>query len=729
MTGYIPTNYIRLAVVKDIDYDNGLIQTEWLNESAQDGPNIPIPHPYAGKGGEGIFVGPKRGTIIALSPAAYERWIPVFTVPIRAYYGDISSISEVDFEDVNFPSVGAGEIAIQGNTGSILAFTNDGNVQLTNSFREGIVLGDDPDRSIRCEIDVKTPVHYDIGDSGLSAKGIVRRDIRLEVGEEDFNDFLTDISSEQILEEVGWHPAKAISYISHDMSGQIASVETQEKTLRNPAFVENRNIVFEFGRQWYVEALEDEEERFNRDDFTVPDPTERRERRSNVLSLSLDHPNELFESVQGTLVDIFGNLLDINRNVIPIPTGEGKELLNNIYENARHTIALHMELNSRKGWEYREGEKKEKPSSPLKEAHNQFTAANNSRDRSKWSIDVDKEGLTKINIPASSETGNIPRLTRYETSSTIELDDSGNPTSERRKRVNRETAQIYRNEQNRDVFLDQFGPGGIKIKGDETANRLNGKKTSWIEDDGQKTLPENVEAGTAFHDITATARALLKENINKKASDIFEGGSAEGGQDAVSDEINPLVPTLESSSTPNAGGRSVHINLDGNLESSIGANTVDRVSWVLDTAGALVARLGRDKQGRSAIVHADGYVAIEVGGYDFIGESEDDSVDTRFVGRGKKRKDSLPNDQKRFLGGKVVLRIRRPNKAGTEPDNEDNLIIIDDTGISIQTAGRLNFVSNMDITMKAKGKILLDAPQVQAYSTMPKFFRRDLRAS
>lgn len=727
MSYYVPSNHIKLAVVKNVDYDNGLIETEWLGDTSQDGPSVPIPHPYAGKGGEGIFVGPKRGAVLALSLSAYESWVPVFTVPIPAYYGDISSISETDFEDVRFPEVLAGEIALQGSSGALLHFTNDGNVHLLNSFREGFVLGDNTDRSLRCRIDVAPPVNYGISDAGISVQGVVRRDVRLEESDEDFDDFLTDISSEQILEEVGWHPTKVTSYISHDMAGHVESVETQEKTFRNPAFVENRNIILEYGREWYVEAQEDEASRFNRDDFVVPDSSERRERRSNILSLSLDHPNELIENVQGTLVDIFGNLLDINRNVIPAPTGEGKELFNNIHENSRHTIALHMELNARKGYGYREDSPGDKPGDPLRESPNISVSSNNSRDRSRWFVDVDKEGLTKINIPASSETGNVPRLTRYETSSAIKLDGGGNPTEDKRDRKTRETAQIYRNEQNRDVFIDQFGPGGITVKGDQTANRLQGKKTSWVESN-QAKLPETVQAGTAFHDITMTAQALLSENINKKSSSIFDGGSVDADADAISKTVDPRLPTV-SGATPNAGGRSLHLNLDGSLESSIGANTVDRVSWVLDTAGALVARLGRDKQGRSAIVHADGSVVVEVGGFDFIGEDAEDKVDTRFVGRGISRQQGLPQDQHRFRSGQVVLRIRRANQSGSGPDSDDHFVIIDDEGITIKTAGRLNFVSDMDLTLKSKSRILLDAPQIQAYDSIPKFLRRDLRAS
>lgn len=518
-----------------------------------------------------------------------------------------------------------------------------------------------------------------------------------------------------------------MSYISNSATGQVSGAETDAKNLRNPAFVENREVVFEYGRQWFVNAQEEEEQRFEKDDFTIRDPKERRERRNNVLSLSLSHPNELVEKVHGTLVDVFGNLIDINRNIIPIAGGEGKDLLKNIYENSRHTIALHMELNARKGYSYREDSSGQKPSDPLKSGPDLFTSANNARDRSRWFIDVDKEGLTKINIPSSSETGNVPRLTRYETSSSIVLDDSGNPTNEEHNSRTRDDAKIFRNVQNRDVLIDQFGPGGIKVEGNEVVNRLSGKKSTWVEDsDSPRALPEAVEAGTAFHDITKTAQALLKENINNKASDIFEDANVSEGLAAINNSVNSRVPTA-SGEQPNAGGRSLHLNLDGSLESSIGANTVDRVSWILDTAGALVARLGRDKQGRSAVIHADGSVALELGGFDFIGEGSDDETDTRFVGRGLKREDSLPNDPKRFKSGQLVIRVRRANKSGDGPDNDDHLLIIDETGITVKTAGRMNLVSDMDMTFKSGSRILLEAPKVQIYENAPKYIRRDLR--
>jgi hypothetical protein len=169
--------------------------------------------------------------------------------------------------------------------------------------------------------------------------------------------------------------------------------------------------------------------------------------------------------------------------------------------------------------------------------------------------------------------------------------------------------------------------------------------------------------------------------------------------------------------------------LDGSLEMSIGANTVDRVSLTLDTAGAIVSRLGRDRSGRSIIMQTDGTIAIEVGGFDFVGEGSDDNVDSRFVGRGDDRDAALPKDPNRFKSGKIVIRLRRSNSdsSGPDPDNADSLLILDETGMTIQSAGRLNLLSEMDLTLESKSRIMLEAPKVQIYKDGARFISRNGR--
>jgi hypothetical protein len=339
----------------------------------------------------------------------------------------------------------------------------------------------------------------------------------------------------------------------------------------------------------------------------------------------------------------------------------------------------------------------------------------------------------------------VPLLVRYENSSVIEVGSDGQPKN--KIRSVEDAQKIFRNEKNQDIFLDQFGPGGIVLEDGGPNNRLYAENTSWTED-GQQILNLAIEAGTAFHDITNTAEALLNESINKTssiiASDILNKEDTPVNQDipAISNSINRSVPKNETSQAvrdlvtglvkdqPNAGGRSIQANFDGSLETSIGANTIDRISWTLDTAGALVARLGRDRAGRSAVIHADGTIALEVGGFDFIGESSNDEVDTRFVGRGDNRTITLPLDQSRFKGGKIVIRVRRANPSGTGPDeqNDDHFVIIDDTGITIESAGVMNFVSKANMLLKSEtGNVIIDGETIQCYVQNPRYINRSTR--
>jgi hypothetical protein len=89
-------------------------------------------------------------------------------------------------------------------------------------------------------------------------------------------------------------------------------------------------------------------------------------------------------------------------------------------------------------------------------------------------------------VPASSEVGNIPLLTRYETYSNLlsREDDNIDPNS------------FVKNEQRQDVFLENFAgtsnitltPGGEKAEYGQAIDRIS-------------EIP--IGLGTAFHDITS----------------------------------------------------------------------------------------------------------------------------------------------------------------------------------------------------------------------------------
>lgn len=854
------SNNIRIVSVDEVDYTKGTATTTWEDVTGESGPEIKIPHPYVGVNGEGIFVGLQKGSLVAVGMLSHERPIALGTISLYNNIANLAAQKEASYDFSGSPGISSGDIIIQGLNGSKLKFDGIGSIILENKHHEGTNLysGD----GNRFSIKTSSPVEYIVSQSGIKVRGNVRRDIWIGKDVEHYG--LTETSAEFDLEEVGWDPSKSVTLVARN------------KNYRNPVLVEDREIIYEYGRDFYIGTLNDELKLITSPSYIVPREEDRRERRNNVLSLSLTYPNELIEKFYGTVVDFFGNILDINKNRLPHPFGNSeKEFLNNVYENMRHSVAYHMAMNARKGWAYRYGidgiQKDEDMSfsinllpSSIPEV-NDFS--NNAKDRSKWEVNVDKEGLTVINIPATSETGTIPRLVRYETSSVLSVDKEGNLDGS--ARTEEDAKKLFRNAKNQDIFVEQIGPGGIDVVGEQIVNRAKNASTSWVEDESKAKLsPEFIQAGTAFHDIRKTAKLVLEKDINKKAvgmrtlspemaaklhksdPDIFPSDPLTAvypeDPESVSSEINASVPDFNNPSLlqkiyvedeeylvdlvssivrvknkgivkvsevslirtdlitkeekkyyydipkqtyyikdiinsydpyavarndlsdsqiqlnlnpidfpwfpmpmsgdkilvsyyykgklPNAGGRSVVLNLDGSLETSIGANTIDRVSWTLDTAGALIARLGRDRQGRSAIIQADGYVAVEIGGWDFIGEDGTDSVDTRFVGQGISRSKGLKKDPFRFKGGKLTIRIRRTdsnNRSKPDPSGNDHLIIIDDTGITIQSAGSLNLISKQTMTLQSDANICFNAPNIVAFenSTIPWHMRRSPRGA
>ena len=666
---------------------------------------VPYPHPYAGPNGEGIFVGISSETNMMFGMKTGGNYVPVCVVPSSNSFGSDSSNGQ-KFGSVKYPNLASGEIAIQGMFGSLLKFDVDGDIRLQNSFKEGFVISNNSESS-RCLMHFSLPTEYRIAEDGIFVNGFVRRDLRFNSNLIDSLDSCSDTS----LEEVGWDPSKPTSILSNETAS--SANQNQTTQIRNPALVENRQIIYEFGRGYNVGTIEEENKRINDKDYNWPDNNDRRNRKSNLLSLSLSYPNELIEKVEGTLVDIFGNILDINKNIIPLPKNKtGEDFLKQVSENLRHSVAMHIEINTRKGFFFSGNNIHDPVKDPMPSID---SSANNARDRSRWSFRVDKEGLTVVNIPATSETGNIPFLARAETTSVLVVSDDG----KFKPRKLADTKDLYKNELDKDIFLDQVGPGGIIVKGVEVINRLKDKPTSWVEDSEEpRKFDGYLNYGTAFHDITQTAKVLLDKTINKNAYDVANNiETVISDPLAISKELEISFNENGSIKKANAGGRSLQLSLDGSLETSIGANTIDRISWTLDTAGALVARIGRDKNGRSAIVQTDGSVALEIGGWDFVGTKTTDEVDQRFVGDGCGRENSLPQDKKRFRGGKLVIRVRRSDPTIDGPDNkqDDHFIIIDDSGISIQSAGTMEFVSKSSMILKSSATIELDAPNIQLY--------------
>jgi hypothetical protein len=449
---------------------------------------------------------------------------------------------------------------------------------------------------------------------------------------------------------------------------------------RNPALTESRKMFYEFINSFgYTNDAEEESIYAGAKDPSKPLPFQRKKSRTDTMSLSLDQPNYLAEIIIGTVVDIYGNILDINRNILPNgiidslsfrkSTEDQNVAFTKLREQLRKSIAYHFEINARKA------------GLNLPDYSNLDDYA---RDRSRFFFDIDKEGQFKMNVPASSETGNISLLVRNENFSHIK----GAVNNEDR-------GQFLNSVDNKDVQLEPHGKGAVTLVSTEDSLKAFAAPLSRL--DGTV-----IKLGTGFHDISDIL-------FLHKLEEPYSTSKGTGGYDAsLINFITPITEVVSSEiivSGPgaNAGGRSGTLSLDGMLSLSIGANTVDRQSLWLDCAGGIVAAVGRDKYNRSVAAALDGDIVMQVGGPTI-------SNDSRFT------VDTEARD------GVVDIRVWNSGSFHT--------IRIDSQGIKIHTPQRIDIVSEGDMRFKSvNSNIYFDAEGVYFYPSDKSTGRLVLRST
>jgi hypothetical protein len=510
-------------------------------------------------------------------------------------------------------------------------------------------------------------------DSYRKVSGTVKRDLGFSSNRNLLNSTLNSIDYESSLIPIGMDPSSTVNK------------ENTSSDPRNPTLAESREVFYEFTYDYNFKSYQQELSNYqigldSDDEKSVLELTDSKsDNRAVPLSLSLERPNNLIESIKGTVVDSFGNILDINRSILPIGkidevslkrNNDKSSAYKNILRELRKSIAYHFEINARKDI----GDGLEPPS-PLKDEETLST--DYYRDRSRFFVDIDKEGQFKINIPASSETGNVPLLTRYENYTTFASKE--NPEIL--------TDQFIKPDDSKDIYLDSFaGYSNIKLSG--TKDELDGYQAPT-----DRFTDEPIKYGTAFHDITRTCNEFLK------TANYIEGGEdliffdADQRLNKIWEPLDQIVSDtiIVTGADANGGGRSGMINLDGFISINVGANTVDRQSIWLDTAGGIVQNVGRDKNGISHAASFDGKVYWQIGGSG-IGNS----FDTRFA---------TENDA--YADGELDIRVQVGGHLA--------IFRIGPDGIWIVSPGTINLVSDQHIYLKAKANILMEAESIVMY--------------
>ena len=664
----VPGGYVvRNAIVTKVF--NTQVECEFMDRMGEKPVRCPIPHPHAGVGA-GIFIGVQINTRVLIAMGPQEQAYIVSVVPERQYYFDQSGVVDSSVDVMPYPEVAPGEIYLKGPLNASVGLVESGNIAMEAGAGD---IGADLELSqLSKALYLRTNNIYNFSEAGRKVEGVIKRDPSTY---EDPNDtstlnFLSGEAYDYNLVDIGRSPQDEIS---------LRSSQVSKLTFRNPTLIEKRDITYEFADSFGVRDIVKEKQAtilINKDDINnssaniAVTPSDRENRRTDTLDLNLRNYNHLIEKTEGTVVDIYGNILDINRNKINIPGIEDSNAINGnidqMYSYLRRSIKYHFEINARKDITT--------PDPPINKT------SYNAKEHGRWSMDVDGEGLTKINIPASSETGNIPVLGRY-----IVSRDPNNTKDP--------TAGEWRDPQNIDVRLLPFGyivnDGGTKNIAGPTLvdSSYNPMTVSGGAVDGY------VAAGTAHHNILTIASSIFQ--TGKLASPDPDANLPAAGP--ITLQIDNSILGLQNNGTyqtnpnANAGGRSINANLDGSAEISIGADTADRKSLVLDLAGGVISHYGRDLRGRSIISQTDGDVLIQIGGPGISGDSRfTDGYDT----------EDRP--------GRIEIHLNRPGKPS-------QMIIIDEDGMTINIDGNIVMASTGDISITAGANLLLDGRQIYTY--------------
>lgn len=672
-----PPGMIRKGSIIGYDTKTNTLQVELTESPAIRGRPfaIPVPHSFPLLQSDGLFIGglPAKNTTVTVSQSSGGEYHVVGFEP----------------EQTNLhlvPDLKLGELLLHTTDTSEIMLDTDSNIKIGSSTNFIHVFAGSQEYPKRNLITTNFKSENHFTQAYREIGGVIKRDTNPNPQASSYtgDTKLEDDDYDSIFKIIGLDPTTTANDIITGPN-------------KNPGLVEHREIVYEFQYESQVDSDAAEANKYKKGAqneavlFTTPN---RRNSRADTMSLSLFAPNFLIEEVKGTVVDIFGNILDLNR--LPLPVGlspnttlrnngtvattDAKQSYLNIRALERKSIAYHFEINARKD---------PKPTNQGQKLSIDDDNYNAKLQRSRFTFDVDKEGQFKLNVPASSETGNVPLLVRAENYSSFGTTDNGNKNQTWPIKGGMPVGQ--------DIFVDSFAApqatpssastgfdttfahGSIQLI-DSSNNADAGppdRISKYVKND-----VFNIRHGTVYHDILNTCTL----HQNKSSIQDYQLGTVPSPIDTnYIDKLTDIVSKTIKVAGPaaNAGGRSGSINLDGSLEMNIGANTVDRQSLWLDTAGGMVANIGRDRNDRSAIVNFDGDVFIQIGGMGIV------ASDARFTGKDGSVIGTL--DLRVFAGGFA------------------HMFRIDPFGVTVTTPQSLNLYGASGINIKSDGPIYIDS--------------------
>jgi hypothetical protein len=475
------------AIIVSIDRDNWVcsINPSSANEdSVIDDVKLPV---LAGNGNAGLFLGVTIGTrVIAAytSGRSRESAIILRTLP----KSELSSESFYDFfsSDIRlgtqaYPDVQDNEAFLRGNKGASISMLESGDILTTVSGGAGSYIRNNGPKTAHTLVSEVSTSYTQAGrtiSGGVSRiSPIVRSQSQRESPME--IPLFADTFYSQLAEPKGF------------FSGSPVRLQTIGKALRNPELSEYRHVINEFSTDSMFTGFDDEVQRLKGTLklFSYSDGYKRNREPNNALHMA---EHELIEIIGGNLLDIHGNVLDLNYRELSYGGPESKvpdKKIEYNYDKAkrlsRRGVGYHFQLST--------NSKKSDPS----------------RYDTNFAFDIDKEGIFKLNVPKSTNTGNVPFV------SNADYTSGGD-------NVNVSFGQISKKERIPVILRDHNGvallPSGIK-DGDirETGIRFaNSKESPYFPSGTEGGIATSIRVNTTrYHNMYAACEKIFGATIER----------------------------------------------------------------------------------------------------------------------------------------------------------------------------------------------------------------------
>jgi hypothetical protein len=701
---------LRLGRVANINYSTQTCEVRFYDRIAGSRKDVLLAQPYLGRGW-GILTGVEIGSIVVVGEELGGHIRILAYLPHAQFLqDDVNKRIDVTFDESPYRRPASGEIVLQSKANSVIAMNGIGDIILETPDGNTIELDREADLIFQ-----QSSQHEVVSDAGVMTAGVVRRDVRgLEeraldaifggisslgfdfdvfsetIGIDPQYPLISDLGGKNQVVNQGLTPGLFDPFFPKALiEGRNSGVNVID--MLNPAVTEWNMEIHEFGdgnpgvdlpilddnakKKGHVEpnvlaqitfgTLVNEVGRQLRFDyaFGFDDVTTGGQKlstkghgkvwKTGESTKSLDHHFDR----NNTLKHLVGAQSQAPQNSVPGHNTDAEWTVDSLEQVP--TAVLFRSLLHTKGAD-NFGRLETNLAIPFRAGQQERinAALQNSNPGSLWELQVDKEGLTKLNIPAATSINGL---------------------------------EPYR--AGRSLLLNMDGDATIAIGRQQATGQQGLDRLTTVDFLNRNSYPNYGRRGRSLTlDLAGNLEAHIgaDNNVNQSIMVQADGSCAlflgkELGVPSTALDFNN-IPITRAAKAKTRKDRSLTARLEGNAELEVGHDTEGQQSVIISTTGGGTLHCGKDRDGRSLEVITTGGVHIQIQG---------------------------PMKEKSYalhISADGELHIQTTGNIFVETEKKCHILAQDDISIEGKKNIALNAANN--ITLLAGSAISLGAPNV-----------------